>query len=136
MSLRALGYVRRDVDKVVEGKVVERSTWRIRRSGAPWQQVAPLVRRVVPPAREAQPKELPRRVPRRLGHLFWNADLGNVDLPRDARYVAGRILASNDPQAMAWMARSLPKRAIVEASHARGMNNKTKDLARNLTSAR
>lgn len=134
--LRSLGYVTRDVEKAVEGKVVERSTWRIRRSGAPWQQVAPLVRRVVPPAREAQPQEPARRVPRRLGHLFWNADLSKVDLPRDARYVAGRILASNDPEAMAWMAWSLPKRAIVEASHARGMDNKTRDLARNLTRGR
>jgi hypothetical protein len=127
-----LGYVTRDVEKLVEGKVVARPIWRIRRSGAPWQQVAPLIRQVVPQETKAQPEKLPRRVPGRLAHLFWNADLSKVQLPRDARYVAGRILTSNDTQALAWMARSLPPKAIVEASQARGMDKHKQALARNL----
>jgi len=130
--LRDLGYVTRDVEKLVEGKVVERPIWRIRRSGAPWQQVAPLIRQVVPPETKAEPGNLPRRVPGRLAHLFWNADLSKVQLPRDARYVAGRILTSNDIQALAWMARSLPHKAIVEASRARGIDKQVQALARNL----
>jgi hypothetical protein len=134
--LHSLGYVTRDVEKVVEGKVVDRPTWRVRRSGEPWQQVAPLVRQVVPPTPKAKPKELPRRVPRKLAHLFWNADLNTVELPRDAEYVAGRILTSNDTQALAWLARSLPIKAIVKASRARGMDRQTQDLARNLTRQR
>jgi hypothetical protein len=91
--LRDLGYATQDVEKLVEGRVVARPIWRVRRSGASWQRVAPLIRQVVPPQTKARPEELPRRVPRRLAHLFWNADLGKVQLPRDARYVAGRILA-------------------------------------------
>jgi hypothetical protein len=75
---------------------------------------------------------MPRRVPGRLAHLFWNADLGKVHLPRDAKYVAGRILTSNDTQALAWMARSLPPKAIVDASQARGMDKQVRALARNL----
>jgi hypothetical protein len=71
-------------------------------------------------------------VPGRLAHLFWNADLSKVQLPRDARYVAGRILTSNDIQALAWMARSLPHKAIVEASRARGIDKQVQALARNL----
>jgi hypothetical protein len=132
VRLRDLGYLTRDVEKLVEGKVVTRPIWRIRRSGAPWQEVAPLIRRVVPPQTKAQPGKLPRCVPGRLAHLFWNADLSNVQLPRDARYVAGRILTSNDTQALAWMARSLPHKAIVEASQARGMDKQAQALARNL----
>lgn len=69
-------------------------TWRLRRSGSPWQQVAPLVRLTVFPAPEVRVQELPQRVPRKLGHLFWNADLSKVDLRRDARYVASRWPAS------------------------------------------
>jgi DNA-binding transcriptional ArsR family regulator len=130
--LRDLGYVTRDVEKLVEGKVVERPIWRITRSGAPWQQVAPLIRQVVPPETKAEPGNLPRRVPGRLAHLFWNADLSKVQLPRDARYVAGRILTSNDTQALAWMARSLPHKAIVGASQARGIDKQVQALARNL----
>jgi hypothetical protein len=72
-------------------------------------------------------------VPGRLAHLFWNADLSNVQLPRDARYVAGRILTSNDTQALAWMARSLPHKDIVEASQARGTDKQVQALALNLT---
>jgi hypothetical protein len=72
------------------------------------------------------------RVPGRLAHVFWNADLRKVQLPRDARYVAGRILTSNDTQALAWMARSLPPKAIVEASQARGMDKRMQALAQNL----
>jgi hypothetical protein len=127
-----LGYVRHDVEKLVEGKVVERPIWRIRRSGAPWQHVVPLIRQVVPPETKAQQGKLPRRVPGRLAHLFWNADLNKVQLPRDARYVAGRILRSNDTQALSWMARSLTPKAIVEASQARGMDRHQQALARNL----
>jgi DNA-binding transcriptional ArsR family regulator len=130
--LRDLGYVTQDVERLVEGRVVARPIWRVRRSGASWQRVAPLIRQVVPPQTKARQEELPRRVPRRLAHLFWNADLGKVQLPRDARYVAGRILTSSDTQALAWMARSLPPKAIVEASQARGMDRHQQALARNL----
>jgi DNA-binding transcriptional ArsR family regulator len=130
--LRDLGYVTQDVEKLVEGKVVARPIWHLRRSGAPWQQVAPFIRQVVPPETKAQPGKLPQRVPGRLAHLFWNADLSKVQLPRDARYVAGRILTSNDTQGLAWMARSLPHKAILEASQARGMDEQVRALGRNL----
>lgn len=130
--LRDLGYVSQGVEKLVEGKAVARPIWRIRRSGASWQQVASLIRQVVPPQTKAQTGKLPRRVPGRLAHLFWNADLRKVQLPRDARYVAGRILTSNDTQALAWMTRSLPPKAIVEASQARGMDKRMQALAQNL----
>lgn len=134
--LRSLGYVTHEVEKLVAGKVVDRPIWRIRRSGTQWQNVAPLIRQVVPPAPRQQPQELARRVPRRLAHLFWNADLNKVELPRDARYVAGRILTSNDTQALAWMARSLPAKPILDASQARGMDSRTQHLARNLATSR
>ncbi len=130
--LRDLGCVAHDVEKLVEGKVVARPIWRIRRSEALWQQVAPVIRQVVPPEAKAKQGKLPPRVPSRLAHLFWNADLSKVQLPRDARYVAGRILTANDTQALAWMARSLPPKAIVEASQTRGMDKHKQALARNL----
>jgi hypothetical protein len=47
--------------------------------------------------------------------------------------VAGRILTSNDTQALAWMARSLPHKDIVEASQARGTDKQVQALALNLT---
>jgi len=131
-----LGYVTCDVEKLVEGKVVERPIWRIRRSGGPWQRVAPVIRQVVPPETDAAPGNLPRQVPRQLAHLFWNADLSKIQLPRDARYVAGRILTSNDTQGLAWMVRALPPKAIVEASQARGMDEHKQALARNLARSR
>lgn len=134
--LRDLGYVTGDVERLVEGKVVERPIWRVRRGSASWQQVAPLIRQVVPPETKARAGHPPRRVPRQLAHLFWNADLGSVQLPRDARYVAGRILTSNDTQGLAWMTRSLPPKAIVEASQARGMDKHKQALARNLARSR
>jgi DNA-binding Lrp family transcriptional regulator len=131
VKLHEEGYVTKRTEKVVEGKVVERQVWRVARSPGPWQKVAARVRKTVLPATKKAPVT-GRRLPSRFGHVFWNADLQKIDLKRDATYVAGRILASNDTQALAWMARALPTRAIVKASQVRGMTQENRALARNL----
>ena len=133
-KLEEAGYVSHATEALLEGEVVKRPVWRLIRRGEPWQRVAPRVRQVVLPAPKAPVARHERHVPRRFGHLFWNADVRGLNLDRDGRYVAGRILASSDAQALAWMARTLPSKDIIAASKARGMSAQVRAMARNLAS--
>jgi hypothetical protein len=76
-----------------------------------------------------------RRVPVWLRHLFWNADVHTLDVEWDASYIAGRILASDDAQAHAWAAQTLPSEAFLEAARMRGVPARRAALARHLAAA-
>lgn len=62
---------------------------------------------------------LPTTVPRRLHHLFWNADPAVLRLPQDAAYVASRLLAAPDPTVCGWAVTHLPRSAVAKALSSR-----------------
>ena len=130
--LQALGIVRHTVKRVVEGEVVEAPVWEVDWASPRWREIRSVVRRVILPYR-AISLPTPRRVPRRLHHLFWNADPWALDVERDADYLAARILASDDAEANAWMATHLSADAIARAGRMRGLDSRRRDLSTNLS---
>jgi DNA-binding transcriptional ArsR family regulator len=118
--LSAAGYVERRTVRVVEGRVRERPVWMVRFGSPVWTAVASRVGTVVLPQRTSDSP--PHRVPGRLGHLFWNEDLGDLDLDRHAVLIADRVLRADDPEALAWMRDTLSAAAIERATRRRGLD--------------
>jgi hypothetical protein len=122
------GIVRRRLDPVSAGKAGDVAVWTIDWCSASWHEVATevgLVRRGTP----ARPAEPAPRVPARLAHLFWNADLRGVDPAAHGHYVASRILRADDCQALGWLARHLDPDAIRRAAAGRGLEPRRRALA-------
>jgi DNA-binding Lrp family transcriptional regulator len=125
------GYVERRTVRVVEGRVRELPIWTVRFEAPEWSRVAAAVATAELPRRAARP--WPRRVPTRLGHLFWNEDLGRLDPEQDAVLIADRVLRADDPEALAWIREALPAAAIEAASRSRGLDPRRARLGRLLT---
>jgi MarR family len=127
--LAAQGYVERKTVRVAEGEARDVAVWVVRWSGPSWLRVAGTVGRATLPA-QATPPAGDGRVRGRLGHLFWNEDLEDLDMGRHASLVADRILRSEDPEAHAWMARRVPSQAILEATRTRNLDPRRARLGR------
>lgn len=119
--------------RVAHGRSVDLHLFEIAWASPEWHELAAQVGRVVLPSRP--PNRSPRVVPRRLAHLFWNADVDAVDLDRDARYVAGRLLLSDDTQAVAWAVGHLPAEALLAAGALRHATAEHRSLAANAAAA-
>ena len=122
------GIVRCRVDAVSAGAAGHVTVWTIDWCAAAWHGVATEVGRVAlrpPPA----PARSASRVPTRLAHLFWNADLRGVDPGAHGHYVASRILRADDCQALGWLARHLSPDAIRRAAAGRGLESRRVALA-------
>ena len=76
------------------------------------------------------------RVPDRVAHLFWNAPLHELTVSGHAAYIAGRVLRSDDVQALAWAAQALPAEAWGQAAQLRGLDPSRRALARNVAASR
>jgi hypothetical protein len=133
--LHAAGIVQRREDRVAEGAARSVTVWTIDWRSARWHAVAAEVGRAT--ARpEAEPLAAPpARLPARLAHLFWNVELGHVDLDRHGAYVASRILRSNDCQALGWLARHLDPQHLRTAARGRGLDPRRAQLANLLAGA-
>jgi DNA-binding transcriptional ArsR family regulator len=132
--LTEAGHAERQPIRVVEGRVRDRSVWTVRFGSPEWLAVAARVGTAVLPRRRAA--DPPQRVPRRLGHLFWNEDLGRLTVDRNATLIAGRILRAEDPEALAWMYEALPGDAIEAATRGRGIDARQARLGRLLAHQR
>lgn len=97
-----------------------------------WPDLAPLLAQVV--LRPVVPP-VPRRVPARLAHLFWNAPPGQIDLAVHGPYIARRVLRDGDTQALAWAAQALTAADWTEAGRARGLAPRQRALAANLAAS-
>jgi hypothetical protein len=117
---------------VAEGRVRTISVWEVRTTSEAWRRVATEIARVRLPERTGPPPR-PRRLPPRLGHLFWSVPHPeDIDVGTQGEFVAYRLLSSNDPQALAWAATNLPPSALRGATRFRGMDDRTRALAENL----
>jgi hypothetical protein len=97
--------------------------------------LGPAVAKVVLPER-AIGESKHRKVPGWLSHLFWNVDVGQIDVDKDGAFIASRILASEDAQAHAWAAVTLSPEAFLEAASVRSLDRRRAALAHNLAAAR
>ncbi len=127
--LEAAGIVRRRHDNVAEGAARTVVVWSIDWCSPAWHAVAAHVGRAASTSPAPAPA-VDRRLPARLAHLFWNVELGAVDLERHGAYVASRILRSDDCQALGWLARHLGPEHVRIASRGRGLDPRRARLAR------
>jgi hypothetical protein len=132
--LEQLALVRRRRRRVMLGTPTDIDVWAIDVRNRRWARLAPTLADTVFPE-ASEPAALDTRVPLWLRHLFWNADVHHLDVEQDAAYIAGRILGSDDAQAHAWAAATLPGEAFLHAARMRGVPERGAALARNLASA-
>ncbi|MPY92576.1 MAG: hypothetical protein GEV08_05745 [Acidimicrobiia bacterium] len=132
--LEAAGIVRRREDRVAEGTPRTVAVWTIDWCSPAWHTVAAEVGSHTSASCTAPSPSL-ARLPSRLAHLFWNVELGCVDLERHGTYVASRILRSNDCQALGWLARHLGPEHLRAAAGGRGLDPRRAQLARLLAGA-
>jgi hypothetical protein len=76
------------------------------------------------------------RLPERFAYLFWNANIDELDEQRDGRYLASRLLMSDDVAAWGWAARHLSADDLASAAGLRHATPARKALARNLAASR
>lgn len=129
-SLTGRGLVRREREWVASGRPQELELIRADVTAAAWPMLAPQLAAASPPAGTAEPR--PTRVPTRLRHLFWNADLGRIDLRAHGAYVAERLLATADLDGIAWGLRALTGADWQQAARTRGLSAPERALAHNL----
>lgn len=76
------------------------------------------------------------QVPERFAYLFWNADVASLDIDRDGRYIASRLLMADDVAAWGWAVQHLSADALASVARLRHASPCRAALARNLASAR
>jgi hypothetical protein len=103
-----------------------------RRSSAGWRKLAPALGRLEP--RQSRP-HADDTVPPRLRHLFWNVAPSQLDVRRAGGTIARRLLQTGDPEGLAWGARNLSAADWEHGAAARGLDPRSRRLARNLAAA-
>lgn len=129
LAQRDLVVVRHEV--LALGKAVDVTSYHANVAGPMWREVADVVSRVRLPARTAGPSV--KRVPPHLRHLFWNTAMSQLDIAGSSDYIARRLLATGDLDGLAWGARHLPADAWQRALGARGIDDRTRALAANIS---
>jgi hypothetical protein len=104
--------------RMYAGRTVTIPVWTIKWDAPDQEPRLAALHQVVLPA--VSPPPPPSRLPPALWHLVWNGDPSAIRLPRDAAFIAGRVLDAADPEAEAWAAQALPPDAWIAAAHTRG----------------
>lgn len=133
--LMGMGLVGRRLRRVVMGEVVDVEVWEVNRRHRLWGELRSALASVVFAQAPVGGNGEGSTPPVWLRHLFWNAEVGKLDLERDGAYIAGRVLGSEDVQAHAWGAANLPAAAFRRAASIRGLEPRRVALARNLAAA-
>lgn len=135
-SLCGKGLAERSTEMVAAGRAREMKVWRASLPHPRWPALDSALARVERPERGGTPPEGARgRVPHRLRHLFWNTAESQLDVDRAGAYIARRLLRTMDLQGLAWGAQALGPEDWERAALARGLDPKTRRLARNLAEA-
>lgn len=137
--LEHTGYVEQVEVLVAEGAVRRVLVWRVRWQSTSWLAVAPTVRHVELPTGSVPSPPVPTgessRVPARLGHLFWDQDLADLDTGRHGVLIANRVLRSEDPEGMTWIATNIESDDLRRAARSRGLEPRRARLAHVLADA-
>jgi DNA-binding transcriptional ArsR family regulator len=133
-DLRAAGLVTLDHGVFAEGRAVAGTLWKLQFGDPRWVALAPVVAKAVLPTPPSWPSD--QRVPRRLYHHFWNADVSRLNGPEADGYVTTRLLLSGDPQATAWVAAHGTRHGLAAAGRNRGASRADRQLVHNLAAAR
>lgn len=116
----------------VSGRAHSKQFWALNRRSAAWnKELKRAVRAVILPTPTKRTVRQPTKIPARLYHHFWNADLTKLNIHRDGSYIAGRLLAAPDIGAAVWALQNLPATDIHTASTRRGVDEQTRSLISN-----
>jgi DNA-binding MarR family transcriptional regulator len=97
-----------------------------------WRRLAPALAAVEPPRQGSEPAHV---VPDRLRHLFWNTAPTQLDVRGAGGYIAKRLLEVADLEGLAWGAEHLDAADWERAARARGLDARSRRLARNIAQA-
>lgn len=111
-ALRQRGLVRHQRTLVAEGRAKEVENWSVVWRSPEWRRIAPAIHRTQLSEPVPKAHRPPRRLPRRLWHLFWDVNPARTDLRRYGDDVVRRVLEARDPRALAWLARTMPTEAL------------------------
>ena len=103
-----LGLVECVEEPVPSRPVRHERIWRL--AAQAWRVAGDVLRHTQAPGPGVGP--MPERVPERFRHLFWSGDVSAYRLPRDAAFVAERILTSDDVTSWGWALFALPVEAL------------------------
>jgi hypothetical protein len=118
--------------ELLNRKVVTVSTLRANRHHKEWRRLSGQIAAVrLPP----ESPTVPKIVPRRFWHLFWNADPLRLPIAEHADFIATRMLLSDEPQAIAWAAINLPPNSIERAADMRSTPEEDRQWFRSLAMA-
>jgi len=126
------GLIRRERQTLALGQAREVDVLRANMAAAQWPSLAPVLARVMPAASAGSRLRRHRRVPRELGHLFWNTHPSQLEVQSHGGYIARRVLATGDLEGLAWGATNLSAKDWRHAASARGLSPEDRALARNL----
>jgi excisionase family DNA binding protein len=118
-QLKHAGLVRRVREpRLWRGRAVEREIWYANLGSDGLERLLPYLHRVTLP-HVATPTSGP--LPEHLWHLVWNAEPRDIDVARDAAYLAHRAMTLADPEGIGWAVATLPADAFDRALRMRGV---------------
>jgi hypothetical protein len=118
-QLQDAGLVRRVREpRLWRGCAVEREIWYAHFRRGELERLLPYLHRVTLPD-VAVPTSGP--LPEHLWHLVWNAEPRDIDIARDAAYLAHRSMTLADPEGIGWAVATLPADAFDRALRMRGV---------------
>lgn len=123
--LDGLGLVECEVAPVPSRPVRRERIWRM--AAAAWRLAGDVLRHTHPEGMGVGP--MPEMVPEHLRHLFWSGDVSAYRLPRDATFVAERILTSDDVTSWGWALFALPVEALEAVAARPHVPRDRRDLA-------
>ncbi len=115
-SLEKRGMVEHRYEMVAEGVVKEISVW-VLRVESYWitDAIASQIRSTIPPAPGLN-TQIDMKVPRRFKHLFWNADVAELNTKDHGPAIAIAVLEQDNPHALAWAIQNLSPEAFAVAA--------------------
>lgn len=133
-DLERRGLLRHRTYRIAAGRAIDQRRWEADWTAPAWAEIASAVGATRLPVAVRGP--LTGGVPARYGHLFWNADLDDVDPDEHGAYVAGRVLDAPDSDALAWAYRRLTVADWRAAAARRGTGAARRALAESLAGGR
>lgn len=118
-QLEGAGLVRRVREpRLWRGRAVDREIWYANVRSDELERLLPYLHRItLPQVATATSGPLPEH----LWHLVWNAEPRDIDVARDAAYLAHRSMTLADPEGIGWAVATLPADAFDRALRMRGM---------------
>ena len=123
--LACLGLAECEVVAVPSRPVRRERIWQL--SAEAWRVAGDVLRHTQAPGPGVGP--MPERVPEHLSHLFWSGDVSPYRLPRDATFVAERVLTSDDVTSWGWALFALPVEALEAVAARPHVPRERRDLA-------